>query len=633
MCGIAGFLNWPMPEAGAAPCAEAMARALTHRGPDDSAIWRSEEGALYFAHRRLAVIDLTPTGRQPMTSADGRWTICFNGEIYNHAELRARLGGDGVSLRGRADTEALLESVARYGLEAALAAAEGMFAFAVWDAAERRLFLARDRAGVKPLYWLRQGKGFAFASEIKALRALPGARFELDRVALAEFLLYGYVRAPETMFAGVRKLEPGAILAVGADGSVSSRRYWRADGAAQDDTRSDADLTDALDALVRRTVRQEMAADVQVGCFLSGGVDSSLVAALAQQSSAGRLETFSVGFDDPSIDESAHARAVAEYIGARHHALNVDAAAAAEVLPLLPEMYDEPLADMAAIPTYLVSKLARSHVTVALSGDGGDELFGGYERYWVAERVWRRLSAAPGPARRMAAGALAHTPEALLGLAAQVVQPGLSRRHARARFARLIAALAARRPADVYRATTSLWLDPGEILLDAPQEPAPDWPSAASVVTAFQLQDFGAYLPDDVLAKVDRASMAVSLESRVPLLNHGMIAFAFALPDHVKRRAGRGKWLLRQVLARHVPADLVERPKQGFSVPMAAWLRGPLKHWADDLLDEAALAQTGLFTPGPIAKRWREHCSGVADWSYALWAVLTFEAWRRHWHL
>lgn len=634
MCGIAGFLNWPLATGRASSVVSAMARVLAHRGPDGEAIWNSPEGALHFAHRRLAVIDLTETGRQPMVSADGRWTICFNGEVYNFQALRADLEASGTRLRGRSDTEVLLETIARLGLEPALARCEGMFAFALWDGVRRQLHLVRDRVGVKPLYWVKQGNGLAFASELKALRVLPGIRFDLDPTQLDGFLRFGYCAAPATPFVGIFKLPPATILTASADGVIKTQIYWSAWEALArpEDQRSDEDLIDALDALVERAVRLEMVADAPLGCFLSGGVDSSLVAALAQRVSSRSLKTFSVGFEDPEIDESAHARAVADHIGSEHHAIRISAANAAAIVPMLPAMYDEPVADMAQIPTYLVSKLARTEVTVVLSGDGGDELFAGYERYWIAERLWRRISFAPQGVRKMAASVLCATPEPVTAAMASLAQLGMSSARARARFTRLASALEASSHIGAYAATVSLWPDRAALGVSPGSLPQA-WAEAKFIdpTRAFRLIDLHTYLPDDVLAKVDRASMAVSLEARVPLLNHRLIEFSLALPARVMRRDGRGKWLLRQVLARYAPRALVERPKQGFSVPMAGWLRGPLKLWADALLAESALAESGLFNPKPIVRRWREHLEGKADWSFALWAVLSFEAWRRHW--
>lgn len=631
MCGIAGFVDWPGAEAA---LGDAMGRALTHRGPDDHGIWVSPEGGAVLAHRRLSILDLTPTGHQPMTSADGRWTIVYNGEIYNHPALRTELEAEGVRLRGRSDTELLLEGAALWGLEATLARAEGMFAIALWDERERTLLLTRDRVGVKPLYWMRRGAGLAFASELKALRLLPGADFSFDPAGLAHFFKFGYAPGAETLFAHVRKLEPGTILAFKNGAAPSITRYW--DAWAHIGTRStadDADMLAELDALVRGSVGQELVADVPVGCFLSGGVDSSLVAAVMQAQAGGKVKTFNVGFDEPGMDESAHARAVAAHIGSEHHEIRLDAKGAAEIIPLLPEMYDEPVSDMAAIPTHLVSKLARSEVKVALSGDGGDELFAGYERYAVAEKVWRRLAWAPRGARQLAAHALRAAPAGMIAAAARAASMAPERGVRRVQ--RLSAALDDASPLTTYEATVGLWVDLGEVLNTPDLTRAAAWTRAEASgldpVLAFQLIDLTTYLPDAVLAKVDRASMATSLEVRVPLLNHRLIEFALGLPAHARMRGGQGKWLLRQLLYKYVPQALVDRPKAGFSVPIGLWLRGPLRAWAEDLLSETALRESGVLNAAGVSRRWREHVEGRADWSYPLWSVLMFQAWRRRW--
>lgn len=612
---------------------EAMARTLTHRGPDSAGVWLSPDGAAVLAHRRLSIIDLSPAGHQPMTSADGRWTISYNGEIYNHATLRKRLDAAGAALRGRSDTEVLLEWISRWGLAEALAAAEGMFAFALWDARERRLHLVRDRIGVKPLYWTKQGAGFAFASEIKALTLLPGARFALDRRGASLYFKFGYTPSPTTIYENVWKLEPGAILTVASGETPRIERYWDAwDYAQPSEARDDAALLGELDQHVRRSVGQELVADVPVGCFLSGGVDSSLVAAAMRQLSGAPVKTFNVAFDDPTIDESAHARAVAAHIGSEHHEIRLDAASAREIIPTLPEMYDEPLSDMAQIPTHLVSKLARQHVKVALSGDGGDELFAGYDRYHIAERVWRRLGWAPHGARRLAARALRAAPAGMVAAAARLSASPEPLRAAR-RLQRLSVALDDASPLSAYVAAASTWLDPAEVLTHADAELPDAWRRArasnAASMLQFQLIDLHTYLPDDVLAKVDRASMAVSLEVRVPLLNHKLVEFALGLPPDARVRGGESKFLLRRLLYQYVPRALVDRPKRGFSVPMAAWLRGPLRDWADDLLSDAALRQNDVLRADIVSQRWREHRSGAADWSYPLWSVLMFQDWSR----
>jgi asparagine synthase (glutamine-hydrolysing) len=634
MCGIAGFLNWPGLSGQAAGAMGArMADTLTYRGPDDAGVW-SDPSGITLAFRRLAIVDLSPAGRQPMRSADGRWTIVFNGEIYNHKRLRAELDG-GVSFVGHSDTEVLLEWIARRGLEDALDHAEGMFAFALWDSHEQRLLLVRDRIGIKPLYWMRQGTGLAFASELKALRQLPGARFEYDKAGVSHFIKYGLIPAPATVFTTVRKLKPGTIVVFESGAPPSEIRYWNASdyvwaGAEHDE----GEMLAALEGHVRRAVGQELVADVPVGCFLSGGIDSSLVAATMQGLSSKPIQTFSVGFDDPAIDESAHALGVAKHIGSEHNFIRLDAATAADIIPTLPDMFDEPLADPAAIPTYALSKLARSKVTVALSGDGGDELFAGYDRYGLAERVWRKLAWAPDGARKLAGHALRAAPsDVIAAVATLAARPDAQGDVRRAR--KLSAALMDATPIATYDATLARWPDLNEIMREPDFSLPLPWRRAQArelpLPLAFQLLDLEAYLPDNVLTKVDRASMAASLEARVPLLDHRFVEFALGLPPEARVRDGQTKWLMRQALYKLVPQDLVERPKRGFSVPIAEWLRKPLRRWAVDLLAPSSIAAGGVLNAELVTRCWREHSDRRADWSYPLWNILMFEAWRQRW--
>jgi asparagine synthase (glutamine-hydrolysing) len=616
-----------------------MIGTLPHRGPDGEGVWVEPDGHAALGHRRLAIIDLTPTGAQPMASANGRFVVTYNGEIYNYPHLRESLERDGVRLVGRSDTEVMVEWIARRGLESFLAEAEGMFAFAAWDRRERRLFLVRDRVGIKPLYWLRRGGILAFASELKALHRLPDWQPEIDRDALTQYLRFGYVPAPRSIFKDVAKLEPGRFL-TWAGGESQIQRYWDpvavvTKGHAAVHPRRNEEILDAVETEVERSVRQEMISDVPVGCFLSGGIDSSLVTAMMQKAAGRPIKTFSVGFDDPDIDESQYARAVAGYLGTDHVEVRVSAQDAQNVIPMLPTMYDEPLSDMAQLPTYLVSKLARRHVTVALSGDGGDELFGGYERYRIAEATWSNLSRVPGPARSMARAFLQGPPAPIVAATAHKLGLASSRESAQRRLARLAEALEGQSPMEVYRAVSSLWTDAGDIVIGGREPPLPAYDPALAreldPVARFQLVDLCTYLPDAILNKVDRASMAVSLETRVPLLNHKLIELAFRLPLSARRQGGVTKWALREVLYRHVPRALVERPKKGFGVPVGEWLRGPLRAWADDRLSESALRGPGLFDPAPIRRRWLDHRDGIADWSYPLWAVLVFQDWHAGW--
>ncbi|WP_046864959.1 asparagine synthase (glutamine-hydrolyzing) [Microvirga massiliensis] len=634
MCGIAGFIGFPeLTGRERHAVLTEMTDTLAHRGPDDAGVYIDEAEGVTLGHRRLSIVDLTAGGHQPMASRSGRFVIIFNGEIYNFGTLRRDLEAAGIALRTRSDTEVLLEGIAQWGLDAMLERAEGMFAFALWDRHQRRLVLVRDHVGIKPLYWSRLGRGLLFASELKALAAFPGFERRLDAASVGSFLRFGYVPAPATIFANVHKLEPGCTITIAEGSELQIRRYWspRDLRPALQSRRSDVETIEELDALIAGSIAQEMVADVPVGAFLSGGIDSSLVTALAR-TRASSLHTFSVGFDDPEIDESRHAARVAAHLGTEHHEIVVSARDAAEVIRFLPSMYDEPLSDMAQIPTFLVSRLARQHVTVALSGDGGDELFGGYERYARALSVQDTLRWIPQSVRVTGKLAIASIPNSVWPALAKATGIAPDRLVAKAhRAARM---LARQESSDVYRDVISLWSEPpgGFARGDATH---PIWREAERLelppLALFQLIDLETYLPDTILAKVDRASMATSLETRVPLLNRRLIEHALSLPLLMRRRDGIGKWIMRETLYRHVPRALVDRPKQGFGVPMGRWLRGPLYAWADDLLSPSSLAQIEILDPEPIMRRWNEHKSGAADWSYSLWAVLVLIDWWRAW--
>ena len=640
MCGIAGFATGrPGSPEGAEAVADAMARALAHRGPDAHCVHAEPDGRLAFGHRRLAIVDLSATGLQPMASADGRWLVCYNGEIYNHTALRAALLQEGVAFRGHSDTEVMLEWIARWGLDAFLDAAEGMFAIALWDRRDGRLTLVRDPFGIKPLYWTLEGDRLGFGSELKALRALPGFVPRIDRAAASAMLRFGAVPAPGCILAGVAMLPPGHVLDWRPGETPALRSYWSAEATVRASAAAplggnDDTLIALIEDEIRRSIGQEMIADVPIGCFLSGGVDSSLVTALMRQLAGAPIHSFTVGFDQPGYDESTYAAAVAAHLGTTHHTILVGPKDAAEVLSSLATQFDEPVADMAAIPTHLVSRLARETVTVALSGDGGDELFGGYDRYAQAEALVARLGGLPDKVRQAGAAVLRAAPAPLLNAAGRLLRQPPGRTGSRAR--RLAQALEAGSRLDVYRSLIELWPDAGGLARHAAGAPG-IWTLADADLAGlpgmlpFQLADAHTYLPDVLLAKIDRASMACGLEVRVPLLNHRLAALAWRLPERQKRRDGRGKWLLRQVLARHVPDTLVDRPKQGFGVPMGIWLRGPLRDWAEPLLAAPALEAAGFARPDIVLSRWRSHLAGEADWSHPLWAVLVLQDWWRHW--
>jgi asparagine synthase (glutamine-hydrolysing) len=643
MCGIAGFvdLGTRTSAENGESLARRMADALRHRGPDDAGVWSDAGAGAFLAHRRLSILDLSPAGHQPMSSVSGRYILVFNGEIYNHGDIRKELDGlASRSWRGHSDTEVVLAAIDQWGMRGALDRFVGMFAIALWDRRESELTLARDRAGEKPIFWGRFGDIVLFGSELKALRAHPGFKAEVDREALALFLRHSCVPAPHCIYRGVRKVQPGTLIRLRSRGSPAVETYWSARGHADAGLvrrweGDEAGAATELERLIGQSVAMQLVADVPVGAFLSGGIDSSLVVALAQSRSSRPIRTFSIGFAEEQYDEARFARAVAGHLGTDHTEMYVSPAQAMEVIPSLAGIYDEPFADPSQIPTFLVAQLARRHVTVSISGDGGDELFAGYNRHTQAERLQHLASSLPRAVRRaLAAGLFSVSPSGWDRLFGPIsaTMPGRLR-HANIgdklhRVARLMRAGSV----DLYRDLTSHWTEEAVVIgagvpdseRDFADGNRPAFPGFAE--TAAWL-DFVGYLPDDILVKVDRASMAVSLESRVPLLDHRVIEFAWRLPMEMKLREGGGKWLLRQVLYRYVPRKLLDRPKMGFSIPLHAWLRGPLRSWAEALLDEKRLSREGYFNPRPIREKWSEHLSGRRNWQYWLWDVLMFQAW------
>ena len=641
MCGIAGFFTTETLMEQAAPWVRAMGDALAHRGPDGHGEWLDQRAGIALAHRRLSILDLSPAGQQPMASADGRWILVFNGEIYNHLQLRHLLEVAGLApvWRGHSDTETLLAAVAAWGLVATLKRAVGMFAIALWDRESRSLTLARDRLGEKPLYYGVQNGALLFGSELKALRAHPSFSGSIDTGALSLLLRHGYVPAPWSIYRGIRKLAPGTTLTLRSpsDADAAPTAYWSVQeqalaGAQEPLLLSDADAVETLDRLLRQSIEGQRMADVPLGAFLSGGIDSSTTVAVMQALSSQPVRTFTIGLPDAALDESMHARAVARHLGTQHTELMVTAQEAQQVIPKLPGLYCEPFGDASQIPTFLVSQLARKDVTVALSGDAGDELFCGYDRYHWAQRV----SAAPLALRRSCGAMLRALPAEVWSALLAPISPWLPRELREGdradRLRKLASVLGARRNDDVYRQMVSFWPD-GLSPVQGASEPLTAFTEPVPPLRAFasrmMLLDLRSYLPDDILVKVDRAAMAASLETRVPLLDHRIVEFALRLPLRQKVRGGQGKWLLRQVLDRYVPRTLVERPKMGFGIPIHAWLRGPLRGWAEDLLDEHRLRQAGLLDPTPLRQLWQEHLAGRNDWGYRLWPVLMFEAWRR----
>jgi asparagine synthase (glutamine-hydrolysing) len=650
MCGFVGFMGGIAGDGQFSDEAvlQHMSDAILTRGPDDADYWADPGRRIGLGHRRLSIVDLSPAGHQPMVSGSGRYVMVYNGEIYNHIDCRAALAMTGASLewRGHSDTETLLAGFDVWGIQGTVERCVGMFAFAVWDKQTRTLKLARDRLGEKPLYYGWQGTGqnaiFLFGSELKALKAHPSFSAAVDRDALCLLMRHNYIPAPYSIYQGIAKLEVGCLLTVSlAQPEPKVVRYWSAAevavaGCGTPFAGTPTQAVDALEVLLKSAVQQQMMADVPLGAFLSGGIDSSTVVALMQAQSSRPVKTFTIGFNEEGYNEAVHAKAVAKHLGTDHTELYVSPQQALNVIPRLPALYCEPFSDSSQIPTFLVSQLARQQVTVSLSGDAGDELFCGYNRYVLANKLWKKLSMLPTGSRRLAArGLTTFSPSrwnALLGPVQGLLPGSLRQANLGDKLHKAAGVLASGDLDALYLGLVSHWDDPASVVIGGTEPPTLLTGNAPKLDGLDEIQrmmalDMLTYLPDDILAKVDRAGMGVSLEGRVPFLDHRVVEFAWTLPQSMKLRDGVGKWVLRQVLYRHVPKELIERPKMGFGVPIGVWLRGPLRDWAEDLLDEARLRREGYFHPAPIRQKWAEHLSGARNWQYHLWAVLMFQAW------
>jgi asparagine synthase (glutamine-hydrolysing) len=636
MCGFAGFLDRGL----VLPCADwpnvldSMGNTLRHRGPDDGGKWTDPRAGLGVVHRRLAVLDLSPAGHQPMVSDSGRFVLVFNGEIYNHADLRGRL--EPRAWRGHSDTETLLALFENWSIEAVLGAVVGMFAFALWDRAERRLTLARDRMGEKPLYYGWQRGVFLFGSELKAIRVHPAFEGEVNRDALTLLLRNNAIGAPHSIFRNIYKLPPGSYLGIGAadgpGGAADPVPYWSLARVARRGIEdpleaSPEEVVDTLEEVLLRAVDSQRVADVPVGVFLSGGIDSSTVAALMQSRSPRPIQTFSIGFHEKGYDEAEYAGAVARHLGVEHTDLYVTPRQALDVIPQIPEIWDEPFSDSSQIPTYILSGLARRKVTVALSGDGGDELFGGYSRYGQTQRLWRKVRLVPAAIRLLLARAIRSFDLGWWDVLAGYLPKRLAGAIHRDRLLTVSSLITAGSGGEFYSRIVTHWKDPSNVVLRARDPGVGRSSSRMDLLSLMMLQDGLDYLPNDILTKVDRAAMAVSLETRMPILDHRVVEFSWRIPRPLLTHDGKGKWPLRQVLYRYVPRALVDRPKMGFGVPIDSWLRGPLRDWGEELLSEERLNREGFFDPRPIRRKWLEHQSGRRDWHYYLWDVLMFQAW------
>lgn len=651
MCGITGYLrpnDWQNAEKSKETLTR-MAAAISARGPDDFGIWQNESASVGLAHRRLSIVDLSPAGHQPMNSPSGRYVMVFNGEIYNYREIRTELqeAGKAPAWRGHSDTEAMLAGFDTWGILPALQRCAGMFAFAVWDRETETLTLGRDRLGEKPLYygWAEApgGRALVFGSELKALKQYDEFKGTIDRGSLCLLLRHNYIPAPYSIYENVKKLEPGTIITFDRNswaGNPEPESYWSfqsvaRNGLANIRDASDGEIVDELEGMLRQIIRGQMVADVPLGAFLSGGIDSSTVVALMQAEASSPVKTFTIGFGESDFNEAVYAKEVATHLGTDHTELYLSSGDALAVIPKLSHIYDEPFSDSSQIPTLLVSQLARRDVTVSLSGDGGDELFCGYSRYTLTAKLWNRLQMIPRPLRRaIAAGITSVSPGGWDQIAGLVPVKGGALKAGRTgdRLHKAAGVLASGTIDKLYLGLVSHWQNPEDIVLNSREHPThltngSDAFHDFGMVERMMALDTVTYLPDDIMAKVDRAAMSVSLETRVPFLDHRLVEFAWSLPARMKMRDGTGKWALRQVLYRHVPQKLIDRPKMGFGVPLAEWLRGPLKPWAEALLDPQELARDGYFDAARIHEKWVEHCDGKRNWAYLLWDVLMFQAW------
>jgi asparagine synthase (glutamine-hydrolysing) len=647
LCGIAGFCSHGNNNID--DTIRLMTDRIKHRGPDDEGFWTDNNLGIALGHRRLSIIDLSPAGHQPMVSHSGRYVIVYNGEVYNYQDLLAKTteyackSGVPLSFRGSSDTEVLLEAIELFGLEKAVKSFVGMFAFALYDRQDKKIHLVRDRAGEKPLYYGFVGSTFVFASELKPIRSLPGFRNDINRDALALYFHYNYIPAPFSIYNDIFKLPQASILTIDAETLIKPeiKPYWSAldtanEGIANQFAGSEDEAVSELERLLRQSIRGQMISDVPLGAFLSGGIDSSLIVSLMQAENNRPVKTFTIGFNEKGYNEAEEAKKVALHLGTEHTEFYISSEEARSVIPQIPDLYDEPFSDSSQIPTYLVSKLARKHVTVSLSGDGGDELFGGYNRYFETQRIWKKIGWMPQGVRKFAAkSATGISPanwDKLYNLFSFVLSPGNKYNLFGDKVHKLSSVFASNDARGIYNIFISHWRDELDLVLGS--NSLQTMHNKSEKVLGLNDQrlymmylDLITYLPDDILVKVDRAAMGVSLETRVPFLDHRIMEFAWKLPLSMKFKNDKGKWILREILNKYVPKEMIERPKMGFGVPIGDWMRGPLKEWSESLINENRLKSEGYLNPGMVRKKWNEHLSGAFNWQYHLWDVLMFEAW------
>ncbi|MBL4601818.1 MAG: asparagine synthase (glutamine-hydrolyzing) [Emcibacteraceae bacterium] len=644
MCGLVGVLGRIGSQSVTNDLLVNMTDVISHRGPDDSGIWMDENTQIGLGHRRLSIVDISSAGHQPMPSNTGRFILAYNGEIYNHLDLRKEIEAiESVNWKGHSDTETLLVGFDIWGIEETIKKSTGMFAFAVWDKVTNKLTLGRDRLGEKPLYYGWHGETLLFGSELKALKSHPEFNADINRDALALYLRHFYIPAPYSIYKNVKKLLPGHLLEINAqDKTETYIEYWSFKEISENHEQNlyqgnEDEAVEELEKILKKSIKQQMMADVPLGAFLSGGIDSSTVVALMQAQSERPIKTFSIGFNEEGYDEAVHARAVAEHLGTEHTELYVTSEQAMSVISKLAKLYDEPFADSSQIPTYLVSKMAKEHVTVSLSGDAGDELFCGYNRYVMTHNLWAKLSKIPRPIRSLCAFFMTLVSVKTWNNINKIIPTKFKMANLGDKMHKAANVLTTKTVSELYKGLVSTWNKPDEIVINS-KEPLTALndpkrtPNLTNDVEKMMAIDTISYLPDDILAKVDRASMGVSLEGRIPFLNHKVVEFAWTLPLEYKLRGGITKWCLKEVLYKHVPKSIMERPKMGFGVPIDEWLRGPLKEWAEKLIDESRLKKEGFFEPKIIQKVWQEHQSGKRNWQHKIWAILMFQLWYEEYH-